>query len=120
MNALRWVCISSPSPSRAHRPAIHARLQHGDDLRPVDYLALALGLEQIEDEFGVAGFGRVDLVAIEEFERIEDGGGLLGTVGLGDAAQGLLRGLEGVPALPVGDERRELRVFRRAVDEMLS
>jgi hypothetical protein len=62
---------------------------------------------------------RVNFVAVEKFQGIEHGIGLLGAVGLCDTAQRFLRGLLGVAALPVSHERRKMRIFRGAIGEML-
>ena len=98
---------------------LNARLLGGDDFLAVDDLALAFGFEQGEDVFGVARLRGVELVGVEQFQGVQDGGGLLGAVGLGDAAQRFLGGLLGVPVAAVGDQGGELRVFRGAIDEML-
>jgi len=86
-----------------------------DDLAAVDYLAVPLGLDGIEDELGVLRLVGVDLLAVEQLQGVQHGGGLLGAVLPGDGSQGVLRGLGAVVA---GDQDREERVVRGLVLEV--
>ena len=88
-----------------------------DDLAAVDHLAVPLGLDGIEDELGVLRLVRVDLLAVEQLQGVQHGGGLLGAVLPGDGPQGVLRGLGAVVA---GDQDREERVVRGLVLEVRS
>ncbi len=69
-----------------------------DDFVAVDHLAVALGLDGIENELGVLGLVGVDLLAIEQFQGIQHGRGLLGAVLPGNGPQRVLGGLGPVVA----------------------
>jgi len=86
-----------------------------DDLAAVDYLAVPLGLDGIENELGVLRLVGVDLLAVEQLQGVQHGGGLLGAVLPGDGSQGVLRCLGAVVA---GDQDREERVVRGLVLEV--
>ena len=86
-----------------------------DDLAAVDHLAMALGPDGVEDELGVLGFVGIDLFAVEQFQGIQYGRGLLGAVRSRDGPQGVLRGLGAVVA---GDQDREERVVLGLIGEV--
>ena len=86
-----------------------------DELGTVDDLTVPLCAHPFEDVIGIFRPGGVEPVAVEEFERIEDRGGLLRLRRPRDPAQRVLGRLGAVPGR---DQHREARIVRRLVGEM--
>ncbi len=86
-----------------------------DQLGPVENLAVPLGSEAAEDFLGVARAGRLDAVAVEHFQGIQDDDGVLGA---GAAGQCLQRVADELLAVGFGDQGGERRVLRCQVGKM--
>ena len=88
-----------------------------NELAAVDYLPVPLGLDGIKDKCSVLRFVGGNLLAVEQLQGVQHGGGLLGTVWPGDGPQSVLRSLCAVVA---GDQDREKWIVRGLVLEVRS
>ena len=85
-----------------------------DQLGSVDHLAVALLFATPRCTWHTLT-GRVEALAIEQLQGVQNGSGLFGAVLSRDGAQGILRGLRPVRS---GDKYREERVLRGLVLEV--
>ena len=78
---------------------------------------MTLGLEAVQHLLRVAGAARLDAVAVEHLQRIQDG---IGVLGAGAAGQRLERAADQLLAVGLGDQHREGGVLGRDVGEVLA
>ena len=94
---------------------LHVRLSV-QQLAAVQHLAMPLGLQAAQHFLRVARAPRLDAVAIQHLQRVEDG---IGVLGAGAAGQCLQRVAHQLLSVGLGDQDREGRVLGRDLSKLL-
>ena len=88
-----------------------------DEFVAVEHLPVALCRKPLQHFLRIARMGRVDAFAVQHFQRIEHGGGVLGARAARQCAQ---RAADEGFAVGLGDQHGKLGVIRRDVGKTLA
>ena len=77
---------------------------------------MSLGLQAGENLLRVARARRIDAIAVQHLQRVEHSDGVFGP---GAASERLQRIADQLPAVELGDQHRERRIFRRDLAELV-